>query len=111
MSDLTELMKAFTNETRLRILVLLFQKQLCVCELQGILDKPQPQISKQLGILKELNLLSDIKKDKFVFYSLKDNELIQSLISTILESIDQYPQLSIDIKKCKDSHIYREGKC
>lgn len=111
MSDLIELMKAFTNETRLRILVILSQKQLCVCEIQGILKKPQPQISKQLGILKDLGLLTDVKKDKFVFYSLNDNEIVKAVILTLVSNIETYPQIALDIASCKDSFIYREGKC
>lgn len=111
MDNLVQLMKAFNNETRLRMLIVLSRKQLCVCELQGILDKTQPQISKQLAVLKELGVVSDVKKDKFVYYSLLDDSIIQSLIVSILKNIDEYPQISVDLENCNNSHIYREGKC
>lgn len=110
MNELADIFKTFSNETRLRILIILSQKALCVCEIQGILHKPQPQISKQLAILKELGLLSDEKKDKYVYYKLESNPIVQDVIAAILEN-QQYPQLKIDVEKCANSQIYREGKC
>ena len=111
LDNLSELIKSFTNETRLRILILLYQKELCVCEIQGVLDKPQPLVSKQLAILKSFDLLKDVKKDKYVYYSLKENKIINDFIKVILENKENYPFIIDDLKKCENSHVYREGKC
>lgn len=106
-----DVMKALGHETRLRILIALSKKQLCVCELQGILDKPQPQISKQLAILKDLGIIKDVKIDKFVFYSLVENEFVEALIDIILESSKDEAQVKTDLENCKNSDVYRVGKC
>ena len=47
-----QLFKAFSDETRLRILNLLAQREHCVCEFQKILKVPQPTISRHLAYLR-----------------------------------------------------------
>ena len=81
MNQLTNIFKILSDETRLRILLLLYNEELCVCELSGILNVPQPKISKNLSKLRDMNLVTDIRKEKFVFYSLKtENKILLKLI-------------------------------
>ena len=77
MNQLTNIFKILSDETRLRIIILLYQEELCVCELSGILDVPQPKISKNLAKFRDMNLVVDERKDKFVFYSLKDENKVR----------------------------------
>ena len=56
MTDQVELFKAFSDETRLRILVLLTERELCVCELVAILEMPQGKVSRHLAHLRHANL-------------------------------------------------------
>ncbi len=78
MNKLTKVFKILSDENRLRMIVLLYQEDLCVCELMGILGIPQSRISQNLSKLRDLNLVDDERKDKFVFYSLKrDNKYLQ----------------------------------
>jgi len=73
--------KALSDETRLRILMVLLKRELCVCQLQGILEETQPKISKHLRKLKDLGVVRDDRKDQFIYYSLnrEDHVMIESL--------------------------------
>ena len=67
MNQLTNIFKLLSDETRLRMMVLLYQEELCVCELSGVLEVPQPRVSKNLSKLRDMNLVADNRKEKFVF--------------------------------------------
>jgi DNA-binding transcriptional ArsR family regulator len=64
--------KALGDITRLRILGLLAIKEMCVCEVMVALDLTQPTASHHLRMLENVDLVSDRKEGKWVFYSLKD---------------------------------------
>lgn len=66
------LFKAFGDETRLRILNLLAQRECCVCEFQGILKVPQPKISRHLAYLRRSGLVVTRKRGKWVLYRLAE---------------------------------------
>lgn len=93
------------------MLVILREKTLCVCEIQGILDKPQPQISKQLKVLKAQNLVKSFKQDKFIYYMLIEHQLLNQFLDVIFLNSEMHVQLSKDIKSCQTSHIFKEEKC
>ncbi|MFU0832798.1 MAG: hypothetical protein ACFWUC_07655 [Oscillospiraceae bacterium] len=59
MSYLTEFFKRASDETRLRIMVLLAQKELAVCEICGILKLSQPKVSKHLAKLRDMGFVTD----------------------------------------------------
>jgi DNA-binding transcriptional ArsR family regulator len=69
---MVSLFKALSDETRLRILNLLREKELCVCELMEVLEMPQPRISHQLRILKEAGLVVDRREGKWIIYALEE---------------------------------------
>ncbi len=71
MKSLVNLFKALSDETRLRILNLLLERELCVCELMDALQMPQPRISHQLRILKDAGLITDRREGKWMIYALK----------------------------------------
>ena len=97
MNQLTTLFKLLSDETRLRIILLLFQEELCVCEISGILDIPQPTVSKGLSKLRDLSLVQDTRKEKFIYYKLKaEHTLLHSLMTDIMENLQSYPQLQQD---------------
>jgi ArsR family transcriptional regulator len=64
--------KAFSDETRLRILNLLAQRDCCVCEFQQLLRVPQPKISRHLAYLRRSRLVETRKCGKWVTYSLAE---------------------------------------
>jgi ArsR family transcriptional regulator len=65
-----QLFKAFSDETRLRILNLLAQRDHCVCEFQAILRVPQPRISRHLAYLRRSGLVNVSKCGKWAMYGL-----------------------------------------
>ena len=107
MNDLLTIFKLLSDETRLRLIMLLYQEELCVCELCGVLDLPQPKVSNSLSKLRDLNLVLDQRKEKFVFYTLTSDHLVlTTLIHTLLEELDTYPQLKLDRQRLKDKASY-----
>lgn len=75
----TRLLKSLANETRLKMLKLLNEREMCVCELTVALDLTQPTASHHLNILENMRLIRDRKEGKWVFYSVSRPQLIQSL--------------------------------
>ncbi len=105
--NLTPIFKLLSDETRVRVIHLLSWEELCVCELVGVLDIPQPKISKILSKLRDLDLVEDSRKEKFVFYHLKDkNPLLNHILEFISENIADYPELENDRKRLKDKEKY-----
>ncbi len=104
MKKLTELFKVLSDETRLRIILLLSQKEFCVCQLSDILEQAQPKISKSLSKLRDLNLVTSQRREKFIFYRLNtDNKTLNGIIDDILKNSESYPQIKIDQKRQKNA--------
>jgi ArsR family transcriptional regulator len=72
MDKLDQLFKAFADETRLRILNLLAQRDHCVCEFECILRVPQPTISRHLAYLRRTGLVEEERHGKMIMYSLAE---------------------------------------
>jgi ArsR family transcriptional regulator len=62
--------RALSDSTRLRIVMLLLAKDLCVCELQFILDMEQSRISHQLRILRDADMVEDKRDGKWIVYTI-----------------------------------------
>ena len=73
--DLAELFKVFGDSTRIRILFVLFESEVCVCDLAEALNMTQSAISHQLKILKQSKLVKSRREGKSVFYSLADGHV------------------------------------
>ena len=73
--DLAELFKVFGDSTRIRILFVLFEAEVCVCDLAETLHMTQSAISHQLRILKQSKLVKSRREGKSVFYSLADGHV------------------------------------
>ena len=100
MDRLIDMFKILSDETRLRLIALLAQEDLCVCEMSGILELSQPKVSKHLAKLRDKNFVSDIRKEQFIFYSLRiDDPIIRNLIADIIENLENYPQLKKDSER------------
>lgn len=84
--DLAELFKVFGDSTRIKILYVLFEKEMCVCDIAEILNMTQSAISHQLRVLKQSSLVKFRREGKTVFYSLSDNH-VYSIINQGMEHI------------------------
>ena len=85
--DLAELFKIFGDSTRIRILFVLFESEVCVCDLAAVLNMTQSAISHQLRILKQSRLVKSRREGKSVFYSLAD-EHVRAIIAQGQEHIE-----------------------
>ncbi|WP_461206684.1 ArsR/SmtB family transcription factor [Clostridium sp. DL1XJH146] len=111
MDRLIDFFKIVSDETRFRIVSLLAQEELCVCEMCGVLELSQPKISKHLAKLRDKGFVIGKRKEQFVFYSLKiEDESLVNLIKNIVDNIEKYPQLKIDSERLVDKEIY-SSKC
>lgn len=75
--DIAEVFKIFGDSTRMKIIYALKLSELCVCDLAYITGSTQSAISHQLRILKQAKLVKMRKEGKVVYYSLKDEHVIQ----------------------------------
>lgn len=78
--NLAELFKVFGDSTRIRILFVLFEAEVCVCDLAQILDMTQSAISHQLKVLKQSRLVKSRREGKSIYYSLAD-EHVRTIIA------------------------------
>ena len=86
--DLAELFKVFGDSTRIRILFVLFEAEVCVWDLAAALNMTQSAISHQLKILKQAKLVRSRREGKSVFYSLADGH-VRTIIAQGREHIEE----------------------
>ena len=73
--ELADLFKIFSDPTRIKILYVLSESELCVCDIAEKLDMTQSAISHQLKILKQSKLVKNRREGKAVFYSLAESHV------------------------------------
>ena len=86
--DLAELFKMFGDSTRIRILYVLFEAEMCVCDIAEVLKMTQSAISHQLRLLKQAKLVKNRREGKTVYYSLADDH-VRSIIDQGMEHIEE----------------------
>ena len=86
--DLAELFKVLGDSTRIRILFVLFEAEVCVCDLAEVLHMTQSAVSHQLRILKQAKLVNARREGKSVFYSLADDH-VRTIIAQGREHIEE----------------------
>jgi len=91
--------KALADKTRLRIISLLFEKNLCVCEITDILKMTQSRISRHLGILKQAGFIEEERKGKWVIYKISNRR--NHLLSHIQRQLKNEPKYAADMARMK----------
>ena len=86
--DLAELFKIFGDSTRIRILYVLFEAEVCVCDIAEVLKMTQSAISHQLRLLKQAKLVKSRREGKTVYYSLADDH-VRTIIDQGMEHIEE----------------------
>lgn len=108
-------MKLLSDNTRLRILMLLTKRELCVCQIMGVLGVSQPLVSRNLKLLFDAGFLKERKEGKLVFYSVKRkmNDLNSSLIELLKETLKGDRILLDDLRSLRDCEEFQKktGKC
>ncbi|MBT6147008.1 MAG: metalloregulator ArsR/SmtB family transcription factor, partial [Gemmatimonadetes bacterium] len=111
-----EIFKACADETRLRILVLLGEGQLCVCEIVDVLDMPQGKISRHLAVLRRAGLVEDERRGTWIHYSLNkgSSPLMKRLRSYLRAEARQSETACCDLERlqqlCDCGEICVDGR-
>ena len=97
-------LKAFADPTRLRLLFLLAERELCVCELVAVLDESQGKVSRHLAHLRHAGLVTDRREGTWVHYSLAPAKtpLVRSLIEYVTEHRATMPSAIKDLARLHD---------
>ena len=86
--DLAELYKVFGDSTRIKILYVLFEAEVCVCDLAQCLNMTISAISHQLRVLKQARLVKCRREGKTVFYSLADDH-VRTILGQGMDHIEE----------------------
>ncbi|MGM0421184.1 MAG: ArsR/SmtB family transcription factor [Bacillota bacterium] len=99
---LAKIMKALAHENRLRILNLLNQQALCVCELTNIMEVNQSNASRHLKKLAQADLIEQSREGHWVYYSInQDNYVEYPFLEALFASFKQEGELQADLEKLK----------
>lgn len=88
LSILSDIFKILSDNTRLRIICSLVNKELCVCDICEVVGLGQSAISHQLRVLRAASLVKYRKEGKMVYYSLDDHHIL-NCITQIMEHINE----------------------
>ena len=86
--ELAELYKIFGDSTRIKILFVLFQSEMCVCDIARVLNMSSSAISHQLRVLKTSQLIKFRREGKSIFYSLADDH-VRTILGQGMEHISE----------------------
>ena len=105
------LFRAFADRTRLRILSLLRDGELCVGDLVELLDVPQPTTSRHLGSLRKSGLVACRKEGQWALYSLAEpaDELQRRLLDCLEPCASEVKQLAQDARRARA--LRKKGGC
>ena len=107
MKSMVDILKALSDETRLRIINLLYVKELCVCDIVETLNITQTKASRHLQYLKNAGLVKDRKHAQWAYYSMIENKDIKFLDILIHENISTLEPFKSDLNNLR---IWLESK-
>jgi DNA-binding transcriptional ArsR family regulator len=103
LKPIADILKALSDETRLRMINLLYEKEeLCVCDFTEVLQITQTKASRHLAYLKNANIVSDRKQAQWVFYRLlrnNKNQFLDILVEDNLRKERQYVSDLLNLEK------------
>ena len=111
MKEMEQAFKALADATRLRILNLLLHGELCVCDIQFVLDSPQPNVSRHLTYLKNAGLVQDRREGPRIYYSLTHSRtgIPKDLFPFLLRLFRRPKILKGDLRKLRKA--VERGNC
>ena len=100
MNSLLNFFKLLSDETRMRIVLLLSQKELCVCEMCNIMELSQPKVSRHLSKLRDMSLVKTERSEQWIFYQLDiKNPVAKEIINVLAEHGKDLPIIKKDKEK------------
>ncbi|MFW6271101.1 MAG: ArsR/SmtB family transcription factor [Bacillota bacterium] len=108
--DVVEKIKALAHENRLRIINLLKEQSLCVCELKNILDINQSNASRHLRKLKQADIVDHKRDGQWIYYKLNKKQIqkhsfIKKILEEELDKNDQFKRDLENLKKYQNSEL------
>ena len=103
--------RAFSDQTRLRILHLLREGEWCVNDLLKVIDVPQPTASRHLAYLRRAGLVVTRRKGQWTFYALApaENAFHKRLLECLADCFADIPALRMDAKRAVQ--VRKSGGC
>ncbi len=103
MKEKARIFKALADETRLRILTLLIEGELCVCEIMAALELPQSTVSRHLAYLRNSAWVSDRRQGVWMYYRLNDQaeSLIRDMQPLLEKNLANSPAHSLALEKLR----------
>jgi ArsR family transcriptional regulator, arsenate/arsenite/antimonite-responsive transcriptional repressor len=103
MDELVQCLRALSEQVRLRIIMLLTQGELCVCDIMEILDEPQSKVSRHLSYLKNSGLIDSRRVGVWMHYSLAElrDEMSRAQLAFMRERFSRLPQFKDDMDKAE----------
>lgn len=103
MQDMAQIFKALSEETRLRIMGLLLEGELCVCDLMAILELPQSTVSRHLSYLRNAKLISGRREGVWMHYRVVDggDHLGTELAEMLRNNLISFPRAGEDHRRLK----------
>ena len=103
MNQITELYKVLSDETRIRIINLLYRQDLCVCELVELLSLSQPKISKHIARLRQINLVTTERNEQYIYYRFNHQiSQYENVVKNMIAEVNSSGQYNDDITKLKE---------
>ena len=99
-----QITKALADSHRIRILMLLQEGELCVCQIMEVFDLAMSTISKHLSILAAADLVVSRKDGRWAYYRLSttsENKQIKTILSWLQQSLQDDDQITNDQRKLK----------
>ena len=115
MFDFMTIAKALTDENRVRILMALRERAMCVCQITGFLDLSPSTTSKHLSILRQARLIESRKKGKWVYYTVADlpgsPPVVREAVAWVTRSLESSPEILNDQRRIHDILAREESLC
>ncbi|WP_203248039.1 ArsR/SmtB family transcription factor [Sporosarcina beigongshangi] len=98
MQRASQLLKLLGDQTRLTMMKLLQSHDCCVCEFTAMFNMSQPAISQHLRKLRDIELVKETRKGKWIFYSINEDHEDYPFIQNVLEELPGQDGLVTDLE-------------
>ncbi len=103
LKDITAIHSSLADPLRVRIVRLLFERELCVCEVERVLQEPQYKVSRHLGILKRAGVVHDWREGTWIHYEIHPRLSLQwrDALATLCRVWDESAEIQADVARLK----------
>ncbi len=111
MKDIVKIFKALADPTRLRIMLLLLRRDLCVCELMYILGMEQSRVSHHMRVLRDAGIAEDVREGRWIIYRVSEGakpllkELLAGALRDRIEASDEASDDTLKLEACVRENV------